>query len=94
MEVGGSPDPTFGWTVSLYDLESQVDAVRAELDHRYLNDIGGLEVPSLENLALWIWNKLANATPGLRAISVARGLPGQSEGCTYRGADSEVRSYA
>jgi 6-pyruvoyltetrahydropterin/6-carboxytetrahydropterin synthase len=85
LEVTGVPDSTFGWPASLYDIETEVETLRAELDHCYLNDIEGLAVPSLENLAGWIWERLSARMPGLATITISRGLPGQAEGCTYRG---------
>ena len=60
-------------------------AVRDDLDHKYLNDIEGLEVPSLENLAQWVWRRFDNVLPGLDRITVRRGFTGNAEGCTYRG---------
>lgn len=94
VEVGGQADEEFGWTVSLYDLEKNVDSVREQLDHRYLNSVEGLSVPSLENLARWIWTKLEDSVPGLQTITVSRGLPGQAEGCTYRGHSNGDHSHA
>ncbi|HEX2256900.1 MAG TPA: 6-carboxytetrahydropterin synthase [Afifellaceae bacterium] len=83
--VSGESDGNFGWSVSLYDLEEKTEAVRLALDHKYLNAIDGLSVPSLENLARWIWERLAPEVPGLERIKVERGVPGYSEGCSYRG---------
>lgn len=81
----GKPDPVFGWPVSLTDIEPHIDAVRGDLDHKYLNDIDGLAVPSLENVAKWIWQRFENALPGLDRVTVRRGASGNGEGCTYRG---------
>ena len=62
-------------------LELCIKRVQQALDHKYLNDIVGLEVPSLENVAHWIWKRLGPELPGLQHISVRRGYPGQAEGC-------------
>jgi len=80
----GKPDPVFGWPVSLTDLEPRIEAVRQELDHKYLNEIEGLAFPSLENIAAWIWRRLGDNVPGLDHIIVRRGNAGYGEGCTYR----------
>ena len=53
-------------TVLFYDIESAVDPLVAELDHRTLNDIDGLGNPTAENIALWLWRRLR---PGLPALS-------------------------
>src|SRR6516164_2822060 len=81
ISVRGEPDPKFGWVASLTSLELCIKRVQQALDHKYLNDIVGLEVPSLENVAHWIWKRLGPELPGLQHISVRRGYPGQAEGC-------------
>jgi 6-pyruvoyltetrahydropterin/6-carboxytetrahydropterin synthase len=85
VSFAGKCDPTYGWAVSLDDLCKEVDRLRAEVDHKYLNDIPGLEVPSLENIASWIWNRLAAPMPSLTRVIVTRGYQGQVEGCVYDG---------
>jgi 6-pyruvoyltetrahydropterin/6-carboxytetrahydropterin synthase len=90
--VCGQADTNFGWAVSLYDLEERTEAVRLALDHKYLNAIDGLSVPSLENVARWIWDRLAPDVPGLERITVERGMPGHAEGASYRG--EAQRAYA
>ena len=52
-----------------------------QLDHRYLNEVDGLENPTSENLALWIWDGLTDALP-LSAVTVRETC---TSGCTYRG---------
>ena len=59
--------------------------MRRELDHRYLNDIEGLSVPTLENVARWIWHRLNARLDGLERVVVRRGQPGTSEACAYSG---------
>jgi 6-pyruvoyltetrahydropterin/6-carboxytetrahydropterin synthase len=81
----GVRDPKYGWVESLTKVDPQIDSVQRDLDHRYLNDIDGLAVPSLENIAQWIWNRLDNAVPGLDRVVVRRGTAGHGEGCIYRG---------
>jgi 6-pyruvoyltetrahydropterin/6-carboxytetrahydropterin synthase len=79
----GEPDPVFGWTHNLYEVEPLIEQIRCELDHRYLNDIDGLAVPTLENVARWIWDRLDVQLSGLDCLIVRRGQPGQSESCVY-----------
>ncbi len=80
----GEPDATYGWAANLYDVEAKIEKVQSELDHRYLNDIEGLEMPSLENLAKWLFDRLDGDIKGLESVHVSRGASGQSEGCIYR----------
>jgi 6-pyruvoyltetrahydropterin/6-carboxytetrahydropterin synthase len=54
------------------------------LDHRYLNDVAGLENPTSEVLARWIWERLAPALPGLSQVVVRETC---TSGCVYRGED-------
>lgn len=81
ISVQGEPDTAFGWSASLTSLEPSIKRVQQALDHKYLNDIVGLEVPSLENVAHWIWRRLGPELRGLHRISVRRGYSGQAEGC-------------
>ncbi|MBM3522539.1 MAG: 6-carboxytetrahydropterin synthase [Alphaproteobacteria bacterium] len=83
--VRGDADPVYGWASSLTEVDPQIDAVQHSLDHRFLNDIEGLDVPSLENIACWIYNRLDNHVPGLDRVVVRRGMAGHGEGCVYRG---------
>ncbi|MFT8246917.1 6-pyruvoyl trahydropterin synthase family protein [Roseomonas sp. BN140053] len=84
VEVGvsGEADPVFGWSHNQFDLEVVLDAVKQELDHKYLNDIEGLAVPTLENLTHWIWKRLEKSITGLDRVVVRRGNEGQVEGCS------------
>lgn len=84
VSIHGEPDATYGWSANLYDVETRIEKLHGELDHRYLNDIEGLEMPSLENLAKWLFDRLDGHIHGLESVHVSRGASGQSEGCIYR----------
>ncbi|WP_239032022.1 6-pyruvoyl trahydropterin synthase family protein [Paroceanicella profunda] len=84
VHISGSPDAKFGWAANLYELERHVEALRLQLDHSYLNDIDGLEDPSLENIAAWIWARLRPDIEGMTHVTLSRGIDGQAEGCVYR----------
>jgi len=83
VAVGGKPDPASGFIVDFGTIEKACAEVRAGLDHRMLNDVKGLDTPSLENLSVWIWRALAPTLPGLARVTVRRDSIGQS--CTYNG---------
>lgn len=53
-----------------------------QLDHHYLNDIEGLENPTSENIARWIWQRLEQTLEGLKKIVVQETC---TAGCIYRG---------
>jgi len=63
-------------------LVAPLAAVHDRLDHRLLNDIEGLENPTSERLAAWIWDALRPAVPGLRVV-VVRESPECA--CLWRG---------
>ncbi len=81
--IVGMPDPHSGFVVDFGVLEAATAALRAELDHALLNEIPGLAVPSLENIAAWIWERLRPQFPGLARVVVRR--PSCRQSCTYAG---------
>ncbi|MGE5640533.1 MAG: 6-pyruvoyl trahydropterin synthase family protein [Clostridia bacterium] len=83
VTLRGEPDPATGFVLDYAVLEKHCAAVRGQLDHRMLNDVDGLAQPSLENLCVWIWRRLAPALPGLARVTVRRESAGQS--CSYTG---------
>jgi 6-pyruvoyltetrahydropterin/6-carboxytetrahydropterin synthase len=66
-------------------VERTIEGIRNLVDHRYLNDVPGLEVPSLENVARWLWQRLDAELPGVKSVKLCRGNDGQAEGCIYSG---------
>lgn len=71
-----------GWVRDFADLATAWLPLHALLDHRYLNDVEGLENPTSERLATWIWGRLAPQLPDLAAVTVRETC---TSGCTYRG---------
>jgi 6-pyruvoyltetrahydropterin/6-carboxytetrahydropterin synthase len=71
VEIGldGAVDPNTGFVADFLDLEASVAKLLDQLDHRYLNEVPGLENPSSENIAIWIWDRLK---PGLPFLSFVR----------------------
>ena len=88
LVLTGEAVPVFGWSHDLLQVEPVVTALRKQLDHRYLNDIEGLEIPTLENVAQWIFRRLDKALPGVDRVEVRRGLEGACDGVVYREATS------
>lgn len=70
VHVTGAVDPHRGWVVDFDEIRAAFAPLRAKLDHQYLNEIEGLENPTSENLARWIWDRLKPALPGLSAIVI------------------------
>jgi 6-pyruvoyltetrahydropterin/6-carboxytetrahydropterin synthase len=83
VTLDGEPDETTGVVMHLDDVEAAVADARAALDHRLLNEVEGLSLPTLERISIWLWDRLHNRLPGLSEIEVAR--DSCREGCVYRG---------
>lgn len=81
VTVRGPLDPQLGWVMDFGDVKRACAGVHDALDHRYLNDIDGLENPTSEVIARWIWDRLMGSLP-LAAVEVRETC---TTGCVYRG---------
>lgn len=70
LELTGKVDPVTGWIVDFGDVKRAVQPLYDTLDHHYLNDIEGLENPTSENIAAWVFLKLKGALPELTSVGV------------------------
>ena len=68
--VEGEVAPEKGYLVDFGDLKKVVGPVIDSLDHRLLNDIPGLENPTSEMIARWIWEQIADQVPLLSEVHV------------------------
>lgn len=82
VHVEGPVESDTGWVMDFGDLKTAFEPVRKQLDHYYLNEIEGLDNPTSEILAAWIWDRLNPGLPGLSAVTVRETC---TSGCTYRG---------
>ena len=82
VHVAGEPDEKTGWIMDFADIKSAFAPLFEALDHRYLNDVPGLENPTSERLAIWIWERLKPALPALARIVVHETC---TSGCVYAG---------
>ena len=82
IHVAGPVDARLGWVMDFADIKAAFRPLYDQLDHHYLNDIPGLENPTSEVLAQWIWAKLKPALPLLSEIVVNETC---TSGCRYRG---------
>ena len=80
VHVRGEPDPAFGWVMDFAELKQHFQPVFEQLDHRYLNDVPGLDNPTSERLAEWIWHTLKPTLPQLHRIVVHETC---TSGCAY-----------
>lgn len=82
VRVRGDVVEPYAWVIDLGTIEASCERVRHALDHRLLNEIPGLENPTSEMLARWVWRELADELPGIAAVVVHET---QSSSCVYRG---------
>lgn len=80
--VAGPVDQQSGWVMDFADISSAFKPIWEQLDHYYLNDIEGLENPTSENLARWIWQRLKPALPQLAEIEIRETC---TSGCRFQG---------
>ena len=80
--VAGTPAQDTGWIMDFSEIKTAFQPVFDTLDHRYLNDIEGLDNPTSENLAKWIWDKLIKELPNLSGVLIKETC---TSGCLYRG---------
>lgn len=80
--VGGEIDARAGWIIDFAEIKNAVAPILEQLDHHYLNEIPGLENPTSERLAQWIWVRIHDVLPGLAQIIVRETC---TSGCVYRG---------
>jgi len=82
ISVEGEVDPKTGWFYDHAEIGRAMKPIVEVLDHGYLNEVPGLENPTIENMAAWFWKQLAPQLPGLCEI-VIHETP--SARCSYRG---------
>lgn len=82
IAVEGPLGEQSGWIMDFGDIKAAFAPIYDQLDHHYLNEIEGLENPTSENLALWIWQQLKPRLPELCCITIKETC---TSGCIYRG---------
>ena len=80
--VAGDIGQNSGWIMDFTDIKTAFKPIEQELDHYYLNDIKGLENPTSEILAQWIWIRLKISLPLLSRIEIKETC---TSGCIYTG---------
>jgi len=82
IAVEGELDPKLGWVMDYAELSAAFKPLWAKLDHYYLNEVPGLENPTSERIAIWIWERLKPHLPWLTEVVVAETCTAR---CIYRG---------
>jgi 6-pyruvoyltetrahydropterin/6-carboxytetrahydropterin synthase len=71
-----------GWVMDFADLTRAFQLVFALVDHQYLNEVPGLENPTSENLARWVWERIKPSVPELCRVVIRETC---TAGCSYEG---------
>jgi 6-pyruvoyltetrahydropterin/6-carboxytetrahydropterin synthase len=82
VHVEGRIGEKTGWVRDFSELSCAMEPLLAQLDHYYLNDVEGLDNPTSEVLARWIWERLRDPLPDLSQVLVYETC---TSGCLYRG---------
>ena len=88
ITVDGPVGASSGWVMDFADIKVAFSPLHDRLDHRYLNEIPGLENPTSEHIARWIWRELRPRLPALVEVEVRETC---TTGCAYRGEDEAGR---
>ena len=82
LTLAGECDKHLGWLVDYADISAAFLPTWERLDHHYLNEIEGLDNPTSENIARWVWNEVQTKVPLLTSVEVAETC---NASCIYRG---------
>jgi 6-pyruvoyltetrahydropterin/6-carboxytetrahydropterin synthase len=82
VHVSAPVQPESGWVCDFAELSCAMAPVLTRVDHYYLNEIEGLDNPTSEVLARWVWDQLVGTLPDLSQVVVRETC---TSGCVYRG---------
>lgn len=82
ISIEGEVDPAIGWVYDHAKISRAMEPLLADLDHAYLNEIEGLENPTIENMAAWFWDRLEKELAGLKKIVIHETPTAR---CVFRG---------
>jgi 6-pyruvoyltetrahydropterin/6-carboxytetrahydropterin synthase len=80
LSLKGDLDPKIGWVIDYHEISKVMSPLLQQLDHKVLNEIEGLENPTSELLAKWIFEKVSALIPILQKVSV---METSSTECSY-----------
>jgi 6-pyruvoyltetrahydropterin/6-carboxytetrahydropterin synthase len=82
ISISGPVDESTGWFIDYGDLDTVWAPLYDTLDHHYLNEVPGLENPTSEHLAHWLWQRIKPQLPPLSRITVFETCDAR---CEYEG---------
>lgn len=78
----GDLNPEIGWVMDYHEITKIMTPLLAQLDHKLLNEVPGLENPTSELLAKWLFEKVGAQIPLLKQVSI---METPSTECSYPG---------
>ena len=87
IHVEGTVGSDTGWVQDFGEIKTAFKPLEDQLDHNYLNEIEGLENPTSEVLARWIWHRIEPELPNISAVQVRETC---TSGCIFRGGSSDA----
>lgn len=81
--IEGDLHPHLDWVMDFAEVKKTVEPVVKQLDHRLMNEVAGLENPTCEAIAKWLWMKIKPTLPALCKIELHE-TP--TSGAIYEGA--------
>lgn len=79
--VAGEVDPAKGYLIDFAEVKAATSPIENALDHRVLNEIEGLENPTAEMLAKWVWDRLFPTLPLLKSVRIHETCTSSAEYC-------------
>lgn len=70
LRLIGPLDPKLGWVLDYHEISQTMKPILMQLDHCTLNEVPGLENPTSELLAQWIYNKARETLPLLKTVTI------------------------
>lgn len=68
--VEGALEKQLDWVMDFAEIKKVIDPIVKSIDHKLLNNISGLENPTCEIIAVWLWNKIKPDVPLLTKIEL------------------------
>ncbi|MBK7360274.1 MAG: 6-carboxytetrahydropterin synthase QueD [Saprospiraceae bacterium] len=63
-------DPHLNWVMDFAAINKAIDPILKSIDHKLMNDIPGLENPTCEQIAIWLWDQIKPQIPQLIKIEL------------------------
>jgi 6-pyruvoyltetrahydropterin/6-carboxytetrahydropterin synthase len=82
VSIEGEAKAPTGWVYDHAEISAAMKPLLDQLDHGYLNEVPGLENPTIENMCAWFWRELSPKLPGLAEIVVHETPTAR---CSFRG---------